>query len=60
MMQSSKLVLCDRLERWDGVEGGREGPYIYLRLIHVDVWQKPIQYCKLIILQLKVNNYKNT
>ena len=22
-------------------------------LIHVDVWQKPTQYCKAIILQLK-------
>ena len=22
-------------------------------LIHVDVWQKPLQYCKVIILQLK-------
>jgi len=27
--------------------------YIYLWLIHVDVWQKPTQYCKTIILQLK-------
>ena len=31
----------------------REGTCVYLRLIHVDVWQKPIQYCKAIILQLK-------
>ena len=37
-------------------EGGRfkkEGTYVYLWLIHVDVWQKPTQYCKVIILQLK-------
>ena len=27
--------------------------YIYLWLIHVDVWQKLTQYCKAIILQLK-------
>ena len=27
--------------------------YVYLWLIHVDVWQKPIQCCKAIILQLK-------
>ena len=27
--------------------------YIYLWLIHVDVWQKPTQYCKASILQLK-------
>ena len=28
---------------------------VYLWLIHVDVWQKPTQYCKAIILQLKIN-----
>ena len=33
----------------------REGTYIYLGLIHVDIWQKPTQYCKAIILQLKIN-----
>ena len=33
----------------------REGTYVYLWLIHVDVWQKPTQYCKAIILQLKIN-----
>ena len=31
----------------------REGTYVYLRLIHVDVWQKPTQYYKAIILRLK-------
>ena len=36
----------------------REGTYVYLRLIHVDVWQKPIQYCKAIILQLKKEKKK--
>ena len=39
---------------WD--VGGRfkkEGTYVYLWLIHGDVWQKPTQYCKAIILQLK-------
>ena len=30
---------------------------MYLWLIHVDVWQKPTQYCKTIILQLKINNF---
>ena len=30
----------------------REGTYVYLWLIHVDVWQKPVQYCKASILQL--------
>ena len=32
------------------------GRYTYLWLIHVDVWQKPTQFCKAIILQLKINN----
>ena len=59
---SSNQVACDDLEGWDGVRwkmGGRfkrEGLFIliyeYLWLIHVDVWQKPTQYCKAIILQL--------
>ena len=35
----------------------REGTYIYLWLIHVDVWQKPTQFYKAIILQLK-NKFK--
>ena len=36
----------------------KEGIYVYLWLIHVDVWHKPTQFCKTIILQLK-NNLKN-
>ena len=28
----------------------REGTYVYLWLIHVDLWQKPAQYCKANIL----------
>ena len=35
----------------------REGTYIYLRLIHADVRQKPTQYCKAIVLQLKINKF---
>ena len=34
----------------------REGAYVYCWLIHADVWQKPTQYCKAIILQLQINN----
>ena len=30
----------------------REGTNVFLWLIHVEVQQKPIQYCKAIILQL--------
>ena len=41
---------------WDvGGRLKREGTYAYLWLIHVDIWQKPTQYCKAIILQIKIN-----
>ena len=33
----------------------KKGTYVYLWVVQVDVWQKPIQYCKAIILQLKIN-----
>ena len=36
-------------------EGGDTCPLCPLWLIHVDVWQKPTQYYKAIILQLKIN-----
>ena len=36
----------------------REGTPVYLWLIHVGAWQKPTQYCKSSILQLKINNFK--
>ena len=40
----------DGTNGWDGGEvEGRckwEGAYVYLRLIHVAVWQKPTQYLK--------------
>ena len=41
--------------------GGRlnwEGTYMYLWQNHVDIWQKPGQYFKAIILQLKINKFK--
>ena len=44
--------------------GGREvqqrGKYAYLRLIHVDVWQKPTEHCNAIIPQLKILKSKET
>ena len=49
-----KLGLWDNLERW-GRRFKREGTCVYLWLTHVDVWQKPTQCCKAIILQLKVS-----
>ena len=59
MTLGAQTILCDNLEGWDVAGGGKElqegGTDVYLRLIHVDVWQKPAQHCKAIILQLKVN-----
>ena len=61
---SSRCVMCvkERIpwgmgwgERWE--EGSGWGPHIHPWLIHVDVWQKPLQYCKVISLQLKQINY---
>ena len=51
-------MLCDSLEGWE-MEGRfkREGIYVYLWLIHVDVWQKPTQHCKAIIFQLNINKF---
>ena len=46
----------DDLEGWDGERGGRGfrmGTHVHPWLIHVNVWQKPLQYCKVISLQLK-------
>ena len=53
----SKLVFWDNPEGWgEGREVGggfRIQGHVNPWLIHVDVWQKPPQYCKVIILQLK-------
>ena len=32
----------------------------FLQLIHADVYQKPKQYCKAIILHLKINKFKKS
>ena len=43
---------------WEvGGRSKKDGTYVYLWLIHVDVWQKPTQYCKTIIIQLQINNF---
>ena len=54
---SSNPGLCDNLEWWE-VRGRfkTETTYVYLWLIHVDVWQK--QYHTVIILQLKISKLK--
>jgi len=44
--------------RWEvGGRFKREGTYIYLWLILVDIWQKSTKYCKVMIPQLKINNF---
>ena len=53
----SKPVHWDNPEGWDG-EGRWEGcsgweTHVHPWLIHVNVWQNPPQYCKVITLQLK-------
>ena len=42
-------------------EGGLGwGTHVHSWLIHVNIWQKPVQYCKVIRLQLKlINFFKN-
>ena len=51
-------------EGWEGWGGLREGgwgwgPHVNPWLIHVNVWQKPLQYCEVISLQLiKINEKK--
>ena len=43
--------------RWEGESGW--GTHVNPWLIHVNVWQKPLQYCKVISLQLiKINGEK--
>ena len=43
--------------RWEGGSGW--GTHVNPWLIHVNVWQKPLQYCKVISLQLiKINGKK--
>ena len=53
----SKPVHWIYSERWDEEDGGRgfqdSGTYAQMWLIHVNVWQKPPQYCKVISLLLK-------
>ena len=59
---SSNLVLCDNLEGWDGVGGGRKVQEEGDRGISMAdscCCMKPTQYCKAVILQLKVNCKKS-
>ena len=42
--------------KWKGCSGW--GTHVHPWLIHVNVWQKPLQYCKVISLQLKKKKKK--
>ena len=46
--------LDDEMERDMGGRFKRERTYVYLWLIHADVWQKPSQYFVVIFFQLKI------
>ena len=52
---SSNLCSVTIQSGWDGVgrRFKREGTYIYLWQIHVDVWQKATQYYKATVFQIK-------
>ena len=55
--EHSKLELWDYSEGWGGEGGGKwvqNGGHMHLCLIHINVWPKPSQYCKVIILQFKL------
>ena len=57
----SGLVHWEDPEGWDGEGSGRgDWDVIHVNpwLIHVNVWQKPLQYCKVISLQLIKRNEK--
>jgi len=48
--QCTGMTLRDGMRR--EVEGGSGwGTHVHPWLIHVNVWQKPLQYCKVISLQ---------
>ena len=54
--ETQTWALYLNLEAWDGEGDGsfkREGLYVYLWLIHVEVRQKTTKLCKAIMLQLE-------
>ena len=51
--------MSDRENRWKKKERIKTVIHVNPRLIHVSVWQKPVQYCKVISLQLiQINGKK--
>ena len=43
----------DGMSREVGGRFKKEDAYVFLWLFHVNIWEKPLQYCKVIILKLK-------
>ena len=62
LKQGTQPVLWDNPEGWCGERSGRRvqdgGTHVHLWLIQVNVWQKPPQYCNVIIPQLKLISFK--
>lgn len=56
MTQGTPAGLCDNLEQWGGAGGGGD---VYLRLIHVDAWQKPTQHCNYPSIKKKEEKIKS-
>ena len=58
-----RVVHWEDPEGWDGERGGRrdwDGEHVNPWMIHANVWQKPLQYCKVMSLQLiKINGKIN-
>ena len=59
MMQGTQGQCSVTAWREEGREIRTEGICVYLWPIHIDVWQKPSQYCKGVILQLKLKPAPN-
>ena len=61
-LRELKYGHCDRLNSGMGREmggrPGREGTWVYLWVVLVDVWQEITKFCKAIIVQLKKIFYK--
>ena len=50
-----RMTLAKKKKHEFAITDLKEGTYVYQRLIHVDVWQKPTQYYKAVILYRKIN-----
>ena len=56
-LRELRLVLCNNLEGWDGEGGSRPRGHGYAHGWFMLTLKKPTQYCKAIILQLKISKF---